>query len=238
MSRTKEAPTETRDGETVVRKHPAFGMIGANRTTGGASTLFGSPLKHNNTIRITIMQAEERLDLHREWHYANKIVAEVELSEAQWATFVSAMNVGHGVPCTIMYMRSGKELEVPPQILDESFVEKRERDIKLAVARDMDKLQEAYRQLQALAKAKTITKSALEPILSLMLQAVGHAPSNYAFATSMVSEHVEQAVVAAKAEVIGFVTQLAARYPALTEAAPVFALDAPEGKNEKDETGR
>ena len=35
-------------------KHPAFGMIGFSRISGGESTLFGSSIEHNDRIKLKI----------------------------------------------------------------------------------------------------------------------------------------------------------------------------------------
>ncbi len=80
--------------------HPAYALIGANRISGKA-VLFGSDFVHHNSVRITIHAAEMNRSLSRDWPFARKQLIEVELSEAQWATFVSSMNIGDGVPCTL-----------------------------------------------------------------------------------------------------------------------------------------
>lgn len=224
MSKSSQKPREVREGDSVRRTHPAFGMIGAARYTTRGATMFGSPIRHNAGVSITVHTAVENLMLHGEWHHAQDILVQVNLSEAQWASFVSTLNVGSGVPCTIDYRRGG-ELQQAPGIDDESFTEKREADIERSVARDMEKLTEAYQALVKLSKKQSIAKRDLEPILTLMIQAVGHAPGNYAFAAKRVTEHTEAAVTAAKAEITSFVTQMAMRFPQIAETAPQLQIE-------------
>lgn len=80
--------------------HPAFGQIVASRVQGTRS-LYGSDFLHRHFVTITISRSQLCRDLSHDWHFGGQDLIEVHLSEAQWATFVSSMNVGSGVPCTI-----------------------------------------------------------------------------------------------------------------------------------------
>src|SRR5882672_2554814 len=117
--RESEPPTETTitesggcKGETK-REHPAYAMIGAYRWTGGGNQLFASPIKHNAGVTIRIVEAHEQGDQYVWRQFGQKVICEVNLSEAQWASFVTAMNVGSGVPCTLSYRQTGDLLRVP-----------------------------------------------------------------------------------------------------------------------------
>jgi len=81
-------------------EHPAFGQIRASRVSGHA-VLYGSDFVHQGFVTITISTSQLQRTLAREWYFGKSEVIEVALSEAQWATFVSSMNMGSGVPCTI-----------------------------------------------------------------------------------------------------------------------------------------
>ncbi|MFM0165710.1 hypothetical protein PQR39_35440 [Paraburkholderia sediminicola] len=105
----KQEPTitsKTSHGGTVETKaeHPAYGMIGAARVSGG-TMLFGSEFQHNAFVRITLRRAYVKRDLSTDWPHANEELFEVDVSEAQWAEFVSAMNIGFGVQCTIRHVQ-------------------------------------------------------------------------------------------------------------------------------------
>jgi hypothetical protein len=118
MGKRDIPPTEeVRDGsggdKETIRKHPAFGMIGAARVQSMGTWLFGSPIKHRGFIILRIQEAEEHHRLNSDWHYANKLTTEVWLSEAQWASFVSTLNIGSGVPCTISYRQTGPAEDIP-----------------------------------------------------------------------------------------------------------------------------
>src|SRR4051812_4593225 len=110
MSREIVQPTVNEHG---AERHPAWAMIGASRVQNGGpgATLFDSDIRHQHTVRVSISTASRRRDLNRDWLHAEREFVEVEMSEAQWASFVSSMNVGNGVPCTLR--RCEGEYEVP-----------------------------------------------------------------------------------------------------------------------------
>lgn len=53
-------------------KHPAFGMIGFSRVNGGDPNLFGSSIKHNNKIVMTLRHGKEERHVERDWYYGEK----------------------------------------------------------------------------------------------------------------------------------------------------------------------
>src|SRR5437868_8231795 len=92
-------PTQTERGE----QHPAFGMIGASRVSHSppGAVLFDSDVQHQHYVVVRVRTAARRRDLNRDYLYADQQIVEVAMSEAQWASFVSSMNTGDGVPCTL-----------------------------------------------------------------------------------------------------------------------------------------
>jgi hypothetical protein len=90
------APTRGPGGmDEMTTTHPAFGQIGASRVSGHIQ-LYDSDFHHNAYMTISIRRSELHRSLNRDWHYGRDELIEVALSEAQWATFVSAPNIGSG----------------------------------------------------------------------------------------------------------------------------------------------
>lgn len=96
-----EKPTRTYTGkayEDYREYHPAYAMIGAARVTtmtaGGGARLFGSDFRHQAYVTVTIRTASLSRTAQAEYIHGETELIEVALSEAQWATFVSSMNVG------------------------------------------------------------------------------------------------------------------------------------------------
>ena len=89
-----EYPKKERDdGDTETWSHPAYGAIRVSRVSGN-SYLFGSDFRHQYMIGVTIMSALKMRTSSREWHYADNELVTVYLSEAQWASFISSLNLG------------------------------------------------------------------------------------------------------------------------------------------------
>lgn len=92
--------------------HPAFGQIGASRVQGD-TVLHGTDFIHHNFIKINITRSELNRDLSRDWHFPREELIEVWISEAQWATFVSTLNHGTGIPCTLVNVGREQMPELP-----------------------------------------------------------------------------------------------------------------------------
>lgn len=86
--------------------HPAFGMIGIYHAQCTAMPVHGSRVDdHRNVVCIRLTRgASVRHDLAHDWHFGGgDTIAEVMLSPARFAEFLSAPNRGDGVPCSITY---------------------------------------------------------------------------------------------------------------------------------------
>lgn len=81
--------------------NPAYGFIRMSRVSGGTGRLFMSPLRHENRISIIIGEAEHVRSLNTDAHYARREIIEVQMSEAQFAQFITNSMSHAGAPCTI-----------------------------------------------------------------------------------------------------------------------------------------
>lgn len=95
--------------------HAAFGTISANRTHHHPEHLFGSDIEHMNTVRLEVCEAERivDIDLNHEQIHSRKSIITIALTEQQFASLITTMNVGGGTPCTIQ-RRSGVSVDPPP----------------------------------------------------------------------------------------------------------------------------
>lgn len=226
MQREKVRPTEEpyfvgRQQNGGVRRHPAFGMISVDRMTGGMVRLFGSSVAHQNMIMIRLHEAEEMSSPHHSWFSARKLIAEVMLSESQWAKFVSSPNVGDGVPCTIRQVIEGDTLASPPEIDDESPHEKRKSDIEASVKKMTEQFAAAVAQIDTmLAAAGAVSKTELRKIRNTLLHPVDYAAGTAAFIAEQLTDHGERVVADIKQEVDAYVTTMAMRFPGVADASP------------------
>jgi hypothetical protein len=185
------------DGRTYT--HPAFAQIGASRSYGGGFAHYGSDFRHDATIEIRIARSELNRDLSRDWHFEKEQLIVVRLSEAQWATFVSTLNNGSGVTCTIDHVAGeqapGIALRNERDVVENEFVERTKR----VAAHLSSAISEIDAELAGLSKAKR------EKILERMRQAHREVSDSMPFAAKSFAEHVETTVEKAKIEVEAYV---------------------------------
>lgn len=97
--------------------HESYGMVSLSRiSSSGGHRLFMSALPfHHHSIRLRIHHGYlTRGEIVGDIAHAGPQIVEVELSAAQFAELITTMNVGDGVPCTIV--RHGRSMEEPPSI--------------------------------------------------------------------------------------------------------------------------
>lgn len=173
--------------------HPSFAQIGASRVSGRA-VLYGSDFTHQHSVRIRIAASKLHRNLANDWHFAGEPYIEVELSEAQWATFVSSMNVGGGVPCTLR----SKDGEMIPELPDPSSrTEQFAAEMQTRVERAIDSVAALAEEVETLKISDKAKKALLGRIGSARTQLV----NNTKFIAEQFDEHMEGTIEKAKVEV-------------------------------------
>lgn len=196
MAREIVRPTLSEYGAEV---HPAWAMIGASRVQTGnpGATLFDSDIQHQHTVRVSISTASRKRDLNHDHLFSEREFVEVEMSEAQWASFVSSMNVGNGVPCTIR--RREDEWAVPDMPFEPRLQESMNevRDAASKAAQQVAEAFAAYQEKRSAANLRTLE------------YAIKNMPANITFAAKSLGEHAENVVQRARADIEAMVTSKA-----------------------------
>lgn len=183
--------------------HPAFGQIRASRVS-GRSSLYGSDFIHNQYITVSICRSQFDRDLSRDWVHAQDELIEVKMSEAQWATFVSSLNVGGGVQCTLNHLDGESVPELPDPISRaDQFGEEMKRTMKSAT----DTLRKCAEQVAGMGLPKGKTKTIIDSFNHAIMQLDSNAP----FVASQFEEHVEDVIESAKTEIHGHMVSLVQR---------------------------
>lgn len=174
--------------------HPAYGMIGASRVSATPGySLFGSDFLHGNFIAIRIQHAALSRGLSKDWVHSTgePMIVELLVSEAQWATFVSTLNMGEGVPCTLSRL-NGREVPGIESATDrvDQFSEEVSDTLKDALT--------ALEELRDSAPTKKLREKAENAIMQLK--------SNLPFVARQFDKHAEKTVERAKIEVSAYVT--------------------------------
>lgn len=176
--------------------HPAFGQLSASRVQNGSGeTLYGSDFKHHDYIVIRIGESELTRTLSRDWPFSKNEIVEIAVSEAQWASFVSSLNVGQGVPCTIT-RRDGRlvpGIDATELVSDQHF----KREQKEALTEALVAVQRAKAEINGLATSKRAKEAATDAIE----RAERALRSSVPFVTDQFEKHVETTIERAKTEV-------------------------------------
>lgn len=195
MKRKTEKPTVTERGEET---HPAWGLIGASRVSSSppGAVLFDSDIRHQHYVVVQLSRATRQRDLGRDWKHGDEQIVEIAMSEAQWASFVSTMNVGQGVPCTIERVGT----EAMPGMEYES---------RLAVS--MDEVDDAaHKALEEIRKTFSAYEShKTKANRDKLKYAIQNAPDNMGFAAKSLNEHAENVVQRARSDIEAMVVSKA-----------------------------
>lgn len=188
-----EEPIATPSDRGTRYNHPAFAQIRASRVS-GHQTLYGSDFIHHNYVTVSICRSELERHLSNDWPYGKQEIIEVMMSEAQWASMISSMNVGSGVQCTLNHL-NGKPVPGIPFIrqVDSEFRKEALESVSDAVA-EIDK---ALAAVDALG----LSKPKAAQIRDKLTAAKRSISSTLPYVAEQFDEHMEETVEKAKAEI-------------------------------------
>ena len=189
------------DSEKNRREHKSFGIISFSRASStSAKPLFGSSLKHGNTIRMRLSHAQEERDLNTDWIRPTGLIAEVEMSGSQFAELITSMNMGEGVPCTIRWL-NGETVDDPPYE-DKSELHRKE------FAKHQDDILASAENVLAMTKElfekKSLTKADKETIINHLKKLCVNIGPNTNYQVTMFDEQMAKSVTEAKNEIETF----------------------------------
>ena len=186
----------------IVQKHPSFGNITVGRIS-GQTHLFGSDVKHQHFVEISIREGEVRRHLSMNWYSGRKKIVSVWLTEMQWAQFVSSFNQGEGTPCTIRD-REGHQVEQLPE--PEDVTSTFEKEINQYAADTLTELQEVISRLRAVTApgAKSMGKKELFEMMRQLEISLAHVTAGMPFIEKQFAEAMESKMVEAKTAFEGY----------------------------------
>lgn len=199
--------TESSHAGDVSQKisHPAYGLISCSRPSGGRKEMFGSDLRHDNTVTIRIANAIEERSLGRSWYYEKGQIIELDMTEAQWAKFVSSHGMS-GTPVTLRYIRD--EGEIPWIESQNSKADYSEKEFENLIKKHMQHAQNALNQVKDLVAKGKAGKKELENLEKVIWHMVERFPDSAAFAVKTFREETEEMVEGAKIEIEASLTAL------------------------------
>lgn len=192
------------DNDMHVSEHESYGMVTVHRGYGNKSrALFGSSIKHANTIRLAIDTAKHDRDLNNDYFHSKRNIIQIELSEAQFAQMITNFN-NEGTPCTIRRVM-GSNMEEPLFI---SKVEQFNNEFSNKMhnlSEDMKGLVED--SLGILNDKKSINKGDREFIASAINRLIMNVEKNIPFVNEQFAEQIDGVVHEAKSAIESFLEQ-------------------------------
>jgi hypothetical protein len=201
--------------ESKTTQHESFGIIKAHRIVGHSGFMFGSDAKLDSFIQIEITKnssVEYDRVLGRRTYSSNKLedsVIAIKMTPAQFAEFITTLNIGSGTPCTIEEI-GGERID---QFKDE---------VQGRVDYEIEKLRKSLKSHRAqFNKAKEailplidkLPKKRQEDILRIIENVAINVCSNTPFYLDTLTEVVEEVTATAKTEIaslIGMAQNIAA----------------------------
>jgi len=222
MSKERTDPITDEDGE---EHHPAFGIISVNHVhaTPG-EVLFQSDVQHPEYIVLRVHQATRQRDLKHDWVHPGKLVAEVSMSMAQFASFVASGGT-EGVPATINYTEG---IGHRPGLNPGSRFAVTAGEVRASAEQAYGDIAEAFQEYQqALTIAGAGAAAARKAALRKLQASITNAVPNVAYAAKQLDKHAETVVERSRADIEAMVLRMAER----TGIAPsaILELDAPAG---------
>lgn len=206
MRETQPIEVEKSEDSSLERetyRHPAFGMVGFSRVTGGDNVLFGSSIKHNDRIQLTIKHGEQDRSLHNDSYYGRGRIVEIEMSYSQFAECISAMNVGNGVPCTIRFTE--KDGHIPYIEENNSKREQFRNEFSDTIAKAMEQVQNQINYIQeSIDTKKTLGVKDRKEIISQLQHVKYNIGCNLDFCVSQFDEQMDKSTMEAKGEIEAF----------------------------------
>ena len=179
-------------------KHESYGLLSIARTQGTPRSLFGSTIKHGDTICLTISEGSVHRDYQKNWYHGGKELIEIEMSSAQFAQAITTLNVGVGVPVTLKHVMGGRKAEPPSN----DFRARAKNELKSEMQELAETIDDLSKDAKEILTAKgTIKASDKEKLLKDLMFIVQEVRSNIPFAHECFQGAVDETVMQAKAEV-------------------------------------
>jgi hypothetical protein len=205
-------------------------MIEITRYTTNSERLFGSAVKTNAGISLSIHRGMRKHNLHQDWYHAEaRSLIEVNMTEAQFASMITSLNIGGGVPCTIQSL-DGEY--VKREVGGHSEAEMIHEDIKAHVKDFKGKLGEATKNVKKVLDSSRITQKDRREIDHALEVLVAEIASNLPFLMEQFQESVDSAVMQAKTEIASFADRALREkgLEGLKASAPQLGIDDPKVK--------
>jgi hypothetical protein len=184
-------------------KHPSYATLQFSRvSSSGVKPLFGSSIKHRDTIVMRVRKASLCRHLNEDYIFGDQEIIEVEMSQSQFAEAITSMNQGSGIPVTLTYLQGEGIIEDCPYFdkrmqFENEFADKNKKQNELAsnLIKETQKLFD---------EKKTFNKADKENVLNMLYKLQQEIGSNTEFIYKQFNEQMDKTTMEAKGEIEAF----------------------------------
>lgn len=184
--------------------HPSYGMIRVTHRS-GSRRMFGVDYDTGHSVSIQITRGELKVDAGTEWFHGREILAEIEMSEVQFARMISSPNMGSGVPCTLRHVRSGPMEDIAEPPVPETHAEHSKHNLRETARKIAGNFEHVEKKLAEYAAGKAPTKAQLKELQSIVQQARQGIASDLPYYVERAAEKVDERTNAGKSEVDAYI---------------------------------
>ena len=213
--------TESKDRFGVETNHPAYGVVQLTRRHGGRKVMFGSELRHNEVMHLSVRRAANVRSLSDDRVLGKTMIVDLEFTLSQWAQFVASQGMGEGTACTLEYYQDGVLVEAPDIAEPETLTTKFSKEMHAAVDERLESIKRLLSELDEMVESG-VGKKAMREALKEAQRHAHQLPGSVAFIQKQFASSMDEIAEQAKTEVEGFVAGVAMRtgIEALRTAAP------------------
>lgn len=151
---------------------------------------------------MTLKRASLERSLNNDHYYGGELIAKVEMSYSQFAELITSMNMGDGVPVTIMYTEKEGLIEKSPF---ESKQEKFRQEFSEHLNNIKQEINDTINSISDMFNNKSnIGKKDREEIIKKLKYLDMHIGSNSEFIYKQFNEQMDKSVTEAKGEIEAF----------------------------------
>jgi hypothetical protein len=220
--RSRSVPSKVFDDIPVPE---SAGMISFSRTS-GKTHLFASPLDHQHFITMRVQKASQHRSTGHTFYMADRNVpcyVEVALSASQFAEAITCMNIGDGVPCTVL-RANGRKFPAPE--IDNA------RPLFEAELGDATKESvEALEELMTAISEEKMSKTAKARLIGLARKSLMQLADSLPFITKQYAEALDGLEQKAKTEITAYADHVVHQF-----GLEAVAGGLPRLQGSKDET--
>jgi hypothetical protein len=178
--------------------HPSYGQITISRFQGGYPNFYGSKIRHNGGITLKITRSVKHRSEYSETYYATNTLAEIVMTDAQFATLITSLNIGEGVPCTLRNIRG----EYMPLCPEKSLEQEITSDLNSRLAKIAENFKAGCERIEEiLSKKGAINKKERNEIASVYNRLMQELTSNLPFLHECMTESIQKSMHQAKVDI-------------------------------------